>query len=189
MSELLFYQTERDELETIDSCFEDGCSIVPDVDYEEPRAVLLKSLSEYNSWRGITRHFFILHERFQQYPLCIRPIEKHGKTVYYVSPTQGGPFLEMLGGGIITDSKDSGQRIIPGFLSCPPRYWNADVTVSIKSPPELADTYKRLCRIVRRSGTRIRPDNSIYWVGPDAKAQLMNGAKLSLHEDWSLPNA
>ena len=49
--------------------------------------------------------------------------------------------------------------------------------------------FKKLAKVVRATSTRIKPDKAVYWLGNKAKAELLSGAKLGLHEKWSLRQA
>jgi hypothetical protein len=188
MPQINLYQTEVDELEFMKGALKEGCKIVPDCNYATPEIQILNTLEEFQCSRLSERHFFILHERFIRLPLQLRPISKDGKTVYYISPSQGGPFVEFLGGGIFEDEKTQTWRIRSGFLAHPSNYWDANITKRQASPPELMEIYKRLAEAIRATSTRIKPDRSVYWLGNDAQAQLLRGAKLGLHEDWFFPS-
>jgi hypothetical protein len=112
MPQLSLYQTEEDELNVVNAAFEAGCWIVPDLDYEAPEAQVLKTGESFKQARRDERHFFILHKRFMRSPLHMRQILKHGRNVFYVSPSEGGPFLEFLGGGIIEDNESEEEEWI-----------------------------------------------------------------------------
>jgi hypothetical protein len=187
MPQLSLYQTEEDELNVVNAAFEAGCWIVPDLDYEAPEAQVLKTGESFKQARRDERHFFILHKRFMRSPLHMRQILKHGRNVFYVSPSEGGPFLEFLGGGIIEDNESNSRHIRSGFLAYSSSYWDAEITKKEESPPELADTYKQLSKVIRATSTRIKPGRSVFWLGNYAKAQLLTGTKLSLHDNWTLP--
>jgi hypothetical protein len=132
------------------------------------------------------RHFFVLNEAFVRAPLSLRKITKADKSLFYVSPSEGGPFLEFLGGGAFADDSTGGRRIRPGFLTFSRRYWAADLSRTCDSPVELEEMFKRLTRVVKANSTRIKPGKSAYWLGNDARAQLADGVRLVCYEDWSL---
>jgi len=188
MPQINLYQTEQDELGVVKAAFSEGSTIVPDRNYSASEAIALDTIEAFKHARVHDRHFFILNKRFSRLPIHFRKILKDGKPVYYISPSQGGPFLEFMGGGVITDDAGT-RRIRSGFLACPSGYWNAEITRKEGSPPELAESFKRLSKAIRTTSTRIRPDQSVYWLGGDAKAQLEGGAKLGLHENFSFSNS
>ena len=184
MPQINLYQTEQDELGIVKAAFSEGCTIVPDSNYSTSEAIALETIEAFNQARVHNRHFFILNKRFSRLPIHFRKISKDGKFVYYISPSQGGPFLEFMGGGVITDEVGT-RRIRSGFLACPHGYWDAEITRKENSPPELAESFKRLSKAIRTTSTRIKPDQSVYWLGNDAKTQVEGGAKLGLHENFS----
>jgi hypothetical protein len=185
MRELNLYQTEEDELQLVRAALSAGCRILPDSNYEVPKVLVIDNIAAFQQSRLTQRHFFILHESFQRLPVALRQIVKDGKLVYYISPSQGGPFLEFLGGGIFLNTETGTKCIRSGFLAYRSEYWDEGLTLKQPAPPELTDVYELLSKVIRATSTRIKPDNKIYWLGDYAKDQLLKGAKLGLHEQWS----
>src|ERR1700754_3238022 len=103
MRELNLYQTEEDELGLVKAAFAAGCRMVPDSNYETSEVPAIYTIEAFRLSRLTERHFFILHECFQRLPITLRKISKDGKLLYYISPSQGGPFLEFMGGGIFVN--------------------------------------------------------------------------------------
>jgi len=188
MREMSLYQTEEDELNLVSAALAAGCRIVPDSNYEMPEAPTIDTIEAFQLSRSTERHFFILHECFERLPITLRQISKDGKFLYYVSPAQGGPFLEFMGGGIFVNEETGSKYIRSGFLAYRPEYWDEKLTKSEAAPPELAEMFERLAKVIRATSTRIKPDKTVYWLGDHAKTQLLNGVKLGLHEQW-LPGA
>ena len=186
MPGIQLYQTEADELTLIEAALEEGCWLVPDLNYEAADARRLTTIEEYRRVRIEERHFFISSERIMQAPLSMRQITKAGKNIFYVSPSEGGPFLEFLGGGCFVDDSIGERRIRPGFLTFSRYYWAADLSCRYESPPELEQMFKRLARVVKANSARIKPSKSAFWLGNDARAQMASGAKLVCYEQWSL---
>jgi len=186
MRELNLYQTEEDELELVKAALAEGCRMVPDSNYETPTVPTIDTVEAFRLCRLNERHFFILHERFQRLPITLRQISKDGKLRYYISPSQGGPFLEFMGGDIFVNEETGVKHIRSGFLAYRPEYWDEGLTKKEKAPSGLAETYRQLAKVIRATSTRIKPDKTVYWLGDHAKAQLLNGVKLGLHEQWSL---
>jgi len=187
MPELQLYQTELDELKLVKAAFTEGCWMVPDSNYQTPEAISLRTVEQYLASRKNERHFFILNKLFSRLPFQMRKISKDGKIVYYISPSQGGPFLEFMGGGVIQDEKTRIRYIRSGFLAYSSGYWNADITRKEAAPSELVETYKRLGKFIRSTSVRIKPDVSVYWLGDDAIAEVERGTELGLHRGWSPP--
>jgi hypothetical protein len=187
MPELDLYQTEIDELEIVKAAFVEGCRMVVDSNYQTPVAPVLETVQEFQFARSTERHFFLINTKFERMPISMRQISKDGKSVYYISPSQGGPFIEFLGGGIYEDKSSGVKTVRSGFLAYRPDYWNDELTEKFAAPVELVETYRRLAKVVRATSTRIKPDKAVYWLGNDAKAQLQMGTKLGLHQNWTLP--
>lgn len=186
MRELNLYQAEEDELELINAALMAGCLIIPDSNYEAPEVLAIDTVEGFKRSRLRVRHFFMLHESFQRLPVTLRKISKDGKVVHYVSPSQGGPFIEFMGGGIFLNDETGSKYVRTGFLAHRSEYWNQELTKKQSSPPELVEIYGQLSKVIRTTSTRIKPDKAVYWLGDYAKAQLLNGVKLGLHEQWSL---
>jgi hypothetical protein len=187
MRELNLYQTEKDELHLIKAAIAAGCKLVADSNFETPEAPVISTVAAFQTSRAEQRHFFILHESFQRLPITFRQVAKNGKQLYYVSPSQGGPFLEFLGGGIFVNDKTGTKYVRSGFLAYRPEYWDEGLAKKWPAPPELSETYGKLSKVIRVKSTQIKPDKTVYWLGDDAKAQLLNGVKLALHDQWSFP--
>lgn len=189
MAGIQLYQTEQDETLLVEAALSQGCWLTPDINYETSQVIEIRSIEEFIEIRPTERHFFILHNTFLRMPLCLREIEKNGKKVFYVSPSEGGPFLEFLGGGIFESEPPSERRIRPGFLHFNSGYWDHAITRKEPSPPELAEMFKRMSKVIRKNSLKIKPGMSVHWLGHDAKTQLLQGAKLVGYETWSVPSA
>ncbi|MGD0631016.1 MAG: hypothetical protein ABR987_16940 [Terracidiphilus sp.] len=186
MPGLQLYQTEADELVLVKAALDQGCWLVPDLNYETDEVQRFRSTEEYQHFRTEERHFFVLSEAFVRAPLSLRKITKADRILFYVSPSEGGPFLEFLGGGSFVDDSTGGRRIRPGFFTFSRRYWAADLSRTYDSPVELEEMFKRLTRVVKASSTRIKPGKSAFWLGNDARAQMADGVRLVCYESWSL---
>jgi hypothetical protein len=117
--------------------------------------------------------------------VLMRGFSKQNESLYYVSPNEGGPFLEFLGGGVFAvDGVMKEQRIRPGFLECPRDYWDPAASQKRLSPPELAETFNRIVDAVKARSTRIKPGKTVFWLGADAKLKLQRGARLVGYETW-----
>jgi len=182
---LQLYQTESDELELVKVAFEEGCWLVPDSHYETTDVDKLFTVEEYMQTRASERHFFILGKAFSLEQLIMDSFTKDGKTLFYIVPSSGGPFLEYLGGGMFVDDATGEKRIRSGFLEFSRDYWAVDLSRKKSSPPELELTYKRLAQSVKAQSTRIKPGKGIFWLGNDAKMQLKSGARLVGFESWA----
>ena len=128
MPGIQLYQSEQDEIVLVTAAVSNGYWLVPDLHYESAKVDILRTVEDFQSVRKREYHFFILHESFLRIPLCLRKIEKNGKDVFYVSQTEGGPFLEFLGGGIFKDKQSGKDRIRPGFLEYRSGYWDQNLT-------------------------------------------------------------
>ena len=185
MRTLQLYQTEADELELVKAAFAEDCWLVPDSHYRAPEVLKLFNLEEFKHARIEQRHFFIMNETFLKSPLSMRGFSKQNESLYYVSPNEGGPFLEFLGGGVFAvDGVMKEQRIRPGFLECPRDYWDPAASQKRLSPPELAETFNRIVDAVKARSTRIKPGKTVFWLGADAKLKLQRGARLVGYETW-----
>ena len=189
MPGLQLYQTEADELVLVRAALEQGCWLVPDLNYETPEAQRLLTAEEYQHLRTKERHFFILSESFVRAPLLMRQITKAGRNAFYISPSEGGPFLEFLGGGVFVDDSTGEGRIRSGFLDFSRHYWAADLSFRYDSPIELEQIFKRLARVVKANSLRVKPGRSAFWLGNEARAQLASGARLVGFEQWSVDQA
>ena len=110
-------------------------------------------------------------------------IEKPGGTVYFVRQRVGGPTIDFMGGGLFDES---GSRFIrPGYLAYHSTYWNSKKRRMEKAPAELVTTYQALVKAIRKSATRIKPGKRVYWLGDDAKRQLLTGVKLVGYEKYT----
>jgi len=186
MPGLQLYQTEADELVLVRAALEEGCWLVPDSSYDAPEAQRLLTAEEYQRVRTKERHFFILSESFVRAPLSMRKITKVGRDVFSISATEGGPFLEFLGGGLFVDDSTEEGRIRPGFLEFSRHYWAAGLSFRYDSPGELEQIFKRLARVVKANSLRIKPGKSAFWLGNDARVQMARGARLVGYEQWSV---
>jgi hypothetical protein len=189
MPGLQLYQTEADELVLVRAALEQGCWLVPDLSYDAPVAQRLLTVEEYQHVRTKERHFFILSESFVRAPLSMHKITKAGRDVFYISPSEGGPFLEFLGGGVFVDDSTGEGRIRSGFLEFSRHYWAADLSFRYDSPIELEQIFKKLARVVKANSFRIKPRRSAFWLGNDASAQMAFGARLVGYEQWSVNQA
>jgi hypothetical protein len=187
MAGVQLYQTEEDELPLIEAAISDGCWLVPDLQYKSPHVESLRTVEEFLAVRKEERHFFILHQSFLRLPLSLRSFEKAGEKVFYVSPTEGGPFLEFLCGGLFKDEPTGRSLIRPGFLEYRTGYWDHAITRREASPPELVDSFKKLAKMLRSNSTRIKPGKSAFWLGRVAKERLGAGAQLVGLENWTPP--
>ncbi len=183
MAELDLYLTEEDELEIVAAALDLECELIPDSHYPTAQFDRLSTLKEYERARARTRSFFFLSDRFFQCPLELRPIEKHGKTVYYIFSRSGGPTIQFLGGGL---SQEGGSKVIgPGFISYHTTYENTTRHRMEKPPKELVEVYDSLVKSVRKLATRIKPGKRVYWLGPDARKHVEKSAKLVGYEKHS----
>jgi hypothetical protein len=182
VAELDLYLTENDELPLVAAAFQAGCKLIPDLHYASARYDSLNALEDYKLFRTRTRQFFLLSEKYSKCPLEMRLIEKEDKSVYYIGG-RGGPTIAFLGGGLFNE--DASKFIRPGFISYSPRYENTAKKTMEKPPAELIETYQALVKSIKKFTARIKPGNRVYWLGPDARKEVENGAKLVGYEKLS----
>ena len=183
MAELDLYLTKEDEPKIVGAALDLGCELIPDLHYPVAQFDRLSTLKDYERSRARTRSFFLLSDRFFQCPLELRPIEKHGKTVYYIFSRSGGPTIQFLGGGL---SQEAGSKVIsPGFISYHTTYENTTRHRMEKPPKELVEVYDSLVKSAKKLTTRIKPDKRVYWLGPDARKHVEKDAKLVGYEKYS----
>jgi hypothetical protein len=186
MPGLQLYQSELDELALVKAAFDEGCWLVPGCHYKTPQVKELRTIEEFSRARLAERHFFILSDSFVRLPLSLTKIIKQNEPVYFISSSEGGPFLEFLGGGIFVDDATQERRIRSGFFEFSRNYWATDLSKRFQSPPELEAIFKRLAGTIKKTSIRIKPGKSVFWLGNDAKTELQRGANLVGYEAWSI---
>jgi hypothetical protein len=186
MPGIQLYQTEVDELTVVKTALDRGWWLIPDLDYSSDQVQELRSIEQFKRARSVERHFFIVSDFFLCSPLSLRKITKRGETVFYVSPSEGGPCLEFLGGGVFVDDATTEQRIRPGFLAFSRHYWASDLSQRFQSPPQLEIAFKLLAGVIKKNSLRIKPGKSVFWLGNDARSELQKGTRLVGFENWLL---
>jgi len=182
VAELGLYLTENDELPLVTAALQAGCKLIPDLHYPSPRYDSLTALENYKLFRARTRQFFLLSEKYSKCPLEVRRVEKDDKLFYYIGGS-GGPTIAFLGGGLFYE--DASKFIRPGFISYSSLYENTTKKTLEKPSPELVKIYEALVKSVKKYATRIKPGKRVYWLGPDARKEIENGAKLVGYEKLS----
>jgi hypothetical protein len=182
MAELGLYMTEGDELPIISLALEMGCKVIPDTGYTTPRYESLTNLKDYKRYRTRERGFYFISDRFFRCPIEMRRILKNDKVVYYIG-NDGGPRLQLTGGGLFEDGDC--EFIRPGGIGHQARYWNTSDQTMEKPPSELVETYKALQKLIRASFRHAKPGKVSFWVGPETVQAVRKGAKLVGYEKYS----
>lgn len=178
MAELILYFTEEDEMALVEDALGRGCTLVPDLDYASPKYESFGTLEEYKRYRSRTRQFFILSDARVRSPLEMHRIEKHGKTVYFIYPTNGGPHIQFSSTGLFL--KNGVQLIGPGSLGHYPSYKNTSNQMWEKAPAELIAMFKHFRKFLKNWAMRaiVGQSRVAVWLGPGAVKAVQNGAKL-----------
>jgi hypothetical protein len=178
MPELGFYFVDSDTSDVVQSCFEDGAFLIPDLNYDESKYVEIRDMSDFKNIRETRRSklFHIVSSVYFECPLEMRPVMKEGVQKYFIAQKNGGPTIVLYCPSVF--SKGGIEFIPPGSISYHSNYWNTQRREMASVPESLKAYYKKLTKAMKERSTIAQSDHRTFLVGQGATACLAEGAKL-----------
>ncbi|CAM2007776.1 hypothetical protein [Acanthopleuribacter pedis] len=168
MSQCDFFIEDKDFENIVSFFLERSCSLVPDLDYEEPKLKTFKSLDEITETRKtkMCALFFVIHDEWLEMPLNFSEIKKDGRTVYFIPQRDGGPSIHLFSP---LEYKNANRAFLPhGFLGLYKSYWNYKTETFVENPEKIKAAYKVALKFMKTNSKRIRTRKRAYFVCQNA---------------------
>jgi len=173
MGQLDFFLKKTEKIDFIEFAISKGCKIIPDINYSSDSYIVLETSKDFAECNE-TSQFFLINDKYTLFPMEMRPIEKNGLRVYYISQRQGGPAINFYSPNTI---EDSNGMIGHGHIAYYPFYYTGPA--QIKAPDDLKTIYNLFVSFIKKRSKRISLPKRSYWVGNSTIESIKEG-KLGL---------
>ncbi|RKR84186.1 hypothetical protein BDD43_4413 [Mucilaginibacter gracilis] len=170
MAEMNFFFNLKEREGFINYCFDNDCVIIPDSNYEDNSYYLIKNINQYHGYMKECVGFFIVSDKYKQFPLEMRSFEKDGKLNYYIRQRYGGPSVDFYT-PIFAEMESN--KIGPGLISIYPFYYHYNEKIIPGN--ELKQTYNLLISYIRKKSTKVKIGKKNYWIGINTIEQVKAG--------------
>jgi hypothetical protein len=150
-----YYLCEADVVEIAETFFDQGATIIPDLDYLTPEPLIISTsekLREILHGSNLSL-LFVVSPQWQRSPLQFGSITKGGRQIFYICQKEGGPTLDMF---YPRPREVNGDLAIPaGFISYHSRFWNPLTREMERAPGTLIKAYQAVRSHLARGGRNI----------------------------------
>lgn len=173
MPEIEFYITDEERMELFDFVVDNGGSFTPDLIYDKPQSIEIKSREEliqciYEQVVG----FYILAPFFQIEPIVLREFDMDGPK-YRIDQRTGGPYIRISFYRGFADDAPIKYKSTLMFHYARYMHYDSEIYEEFKVTEELKEYYSMLVKFLKLKCKKVTGLNGKkYWVSKSVIGEL-----------------